>query len=133
MCFQILFSMWVTLFFVSVVHRGRISLDHFWFQQDWLRFIFCGWKCQALSRFTFLHAYWCGSLWQGQHLASGYSNSQGIYSSVLTKVTILCNWLGACWARYQRSPFYVQVNKKSIPLILMILFTVIILGKQICT
>nr|XP_023915503.1 uncharacterized protein LOC112027060 [Quercus suber]POF25665.1 hypothetical protein CFP56_17923 [Quercus suber] len=65
---------------------------------------------------------------QGQHLASGYSNSQGIHSSVLTKVTILCNWLGACWARYQRSPFYVQVNKKSIPLILMILFTVIILG-----
>ncbi|KAL4605867.1 hypothetical protein ACB092_09G061000 [Castanea dentata] len=65
---------------------------------------------------------------QGQHLASGYSNSQGIYSSVLTKVTILCNWFGAFWARYQRSPFYVQVNKKSISLILIILFTVIILG-----
>ncbi|KAK9985818.1 hypothetical protein SO802_030769 [Lithocarpus litseifolius] len=30
--------------------------------QDSIRFIFCGWKCQALSRFTFLHAYWCGPI-----------------------------------------------------------------------
>lgn len=64
----------------------------------------------------------------GQHFASGYSSSQGIYSSVLTKVMILCNWLGACWAKYQRSQFYVRVNLRFIPLILIILLTVIIIG-----
>ncbi|GLT72962.1 hypothetical protein SLA2020_448530 [Shorea laevis] len=69
---------------------------------------------------------------QGQHmgmsLVSGHSRSRGMYFSVLTKVMYFCYWLGACWARYQRSPYYVQVNRHSIQSILIILLTIIILG-----
>lgn len=64
----------------------------------------------------------------GISLASGYSSSQRIYNGVLAKVLNLRNWLGTCRARYQRSPYHVLVNRHSIQLILIILFTVIVLG-----
>lgn len=67
----------------------------------------------------------------GMSLVSGHSRSRGMYFSVLTKVMYFCYWLGACWARYQRSPYYVQVNRHSIQSILIILLTIIILGEHI--
>ncbi|KAE8098555.1 hypothetical protein FH972_016608 [Carpinus fangiana] len=63
------------------------------------------------------------------HGAQGHhSRSRGMYFSVLTKVMYFCYWLGACRARYQRSPYHVQVNRHSIQLTLIILLAIIILG-----
>nr|POE49824.1 hypothetical protein CFP56_28216 [Quercus suber] len=48
---------------------------------------------------------------QGQHLLSGYSNSQGIYSSVITKVMILCTGLGHVGRDIKDLPFMFKLIK----------------------
>uniref|UniRef100_A0A5B7AR85 Syntaxin 6/10/61 N-terminal domain-containing protein n=1 Tax=Davidia involucrata TaxID=16924 RepID=A0A5B7AR85_DAVIN len=61
-------------------------------------------------------------------LASGYSNFQGFCSGLFARVMHLCSRLGECKARYQRSPYRIQVNRHSIQLISAILFTLVVLG-----
>uniref|UniRef100_A0A5B7AP99 Syntaxin 6/10/61 N-terminal domain-containing protein n=1 Tax=Davidia involucrata TaxID=16924 RepID=A0A5B7AP99_DAVIN len=60
--------------------------------------------------------------------ASGYSSCQGFCSELFSRVMHLCSWLGECKMRYQRSPYRIQVNRRSIQLISAMLFTVVVLG-----
>ncbi|KAA8516718.1 hypothetical protein F0562_016776 [Nyssa sinensis] len=61
-------------------------------------------------------------------LASGYSRFQGFRSELLARGMHLCSRLGECKARYQRSPYHIQINRYSVQLISAILFTLVVLG-----
>lgn len=61
-------------------------------------------------------------------LASGYNSLERSCFDLFTRITHSRSWLGACMRRYQRSPYYIQVNQYSIRSILIILFTLVVLG-----
>lgn len=50
---------------------------------------------------------------------------------VRTKIMYLQTWLGVIRARYQRSPYHIQVQRHAVQLVLIIVLGLIILGDDI--
>lgn len=65
---------------------------------------------------------------QGTRLAFGYRNFRELCVGVRSKVMYLQSWLGVFRARYQRSPYDIQVQWHSVQLVLIVVLTLIILG-----
>ncbi|XP_008241228.1 PREDICTED: uncharacterized protein LOC103339674 [Prunus mume] len=65
---------------------------------------------------------------QGTRLAFGYRNFGELCVGVRSKVMYLQSWLGVFRARYQRSPYDIQVQWHSVQLVLIVVLTLIILG-----
>ncbi|KAM1735445.1 hypothetical protein ACFX12_013919 [Malus domestica] len=66
---------------------------------------------------------------QGQHQGAWlYRNFKELGMGIRTKVMYLRTWLGVFRARYERSPYHIQVQRHSIQVVLIILLTLIILG-----
>ncbi|XP_068308966.1 uncharacterized protein [Pyrus communis] len=66
---------------------------------------------------------------QGQHQGTWlYRNFKELGMGIRTKVMYLRTWLGVFRARYERSPYHIQVQRHSIQLVLIILLALIILG-----
>ncbi|XP_062002619.1 uncharacterized protein LOC133720374 isoform X1 [Rosa rugosa] len=65
---------------------------------------------------------------QGTWLANGYRNFEVLSVQVRTKIMHLQTWLGVIRARYQRSPYRIQVQRRAVQLVLIIVFGLIVLG-----